>query len=279
MTVATSETFSGHYPIEHRNGEIERLDLQAAALAPDTEIMLDRVGVREGWRCLDIGCGPGGITDLLSARVGRSGRVLGLDMDAHFIAHAKRRAPANVEFRQGDGFHTELPAASFDLVHMRFVASTAGGPQRLLREAIRLTRPGGTVALQEPDTDTYNCYPSHPAWDRLKAVMIEIFERVGGDVSLAKRLYALARQHSLQDVQYRPFFHGVRASDPAADLLPSTMESLRGSVLKFGLLTEPELSTLLSECRAHLRNPDTVSTLYTVAQVWGRTARADEVIE
>ena len=63
MTVATSETFSGHYPIEHRNGEIERLDVQAAALAPDTEIMLDRVGVREGWRCLDIGCGPGGITD------------------------------------------------------------------------------------------------------------------------------------------------------------------------------------------------------------------------
>ena len=265
-----SEATSGHYPIERRAGEIERLEMQAAVWAHDTEIMLGRIGVSEGWRCLEIGCGPGGITTLLSERVGRSGRVLGLDMDAHFIEYARSRAGANVEFRVGDAFAAELPAESFDLVHMRFVASTAGDPERLLREAIRLARPGGVVALQEPDTDTYNCYPPHPAWDKMKAAVIEIFERTGGDVYLAKRLYRLVRQHGLQDVQYRPVFHGVRSTDPAADLLPSTVESLRGPILKFGLLSEAEIATLLAECRAHLRNPDTVSTLYAVAQVWGR---------
>jgi ubiquinone/menaquinone biosynthesis C-methylase UbiE len=268
-----SEQVSGHYPIERRAGEIERLELQAAVWGADAEIMLDRIGVGEGWRCLDIGCGPGGITGLLSQRAGRSGRVLGLDMNADFIAHARSRAPANVEFRQGDAFQAELPAGSFDLVHMRFVASTAGDSDRLLREAVRLARPGGIVAFQEPDADTYNCYPPHPAWDRLKGVMIEIFERSGGDVFLAKRLYAVARQLGLEDVQYRPVFHGVRSSDPAAELMPSTMESLRGPVLQLGLLSEAELSTLLAECRAHLRKPDTVTTLYTVAQVWGRKAK------
>ena len=57
---------SGHYPIERRPGEIERLYLQGAAMAPDTEVMLNRIGVSEGWSCLDLGCGPRGITDLLS---------------------------------------------------------------------------------------------------------------------------------------------------------------------------------------------------------------------
>ena len=95
---------------------------------------------------------------------------------------------------------------------MRFVASTAGDPERLLREAIRLARPGGVVALQEPDTDTYRRYPPHPAWDKLKEAVIEIFERTGGDVYLAKRLYRLVRQHGLQDVQYRPVFHGVHST-------------------------------------------------------------------
>ena len=62
--------FAGHYPIEHRRGEIERLHIQADAVAPETRMMLDRIGVQPGWTCLDIGCGPRGITDLLSERVG-----------------------------------------------------------------------------------------------------------------------------------------------------------------------------------------------------------------
>jgi hypothetical protein len=62
---------SGDYPIERRSGEIERLHVQSAALAADTDIMLDRIGVGPGWRCLDLACGPAGITGALAARVGR----------------------------------------------------------------------------------------------------------------------------------------------------------------------------------------------------------------
>ena len=267
-----SASYSGRYPIEHRAGEIERLRIQSAAMAPHTEAMLDLIGVTSGWSCLDVGCGPGGITGLLSERVGRGGRVVGLDMDAQFLEHARVAAAANVEFRQGDAYGSELPAGSFDLVHMRFVASTAGDPERLLREAIRLARPGGTVALQEPDGTSLNCYPPHPAWDRLKATLLGAFSGVGADLELAKRLYSLVRQSGLQDVQYRPFLIGVRAIDPMVDYLPSTVESLRGTVLELGLLTEAEFPAVLAACRSHLRNPETVFIMYTVAQVWGRKA-------
>lgn len=44
----------GHYPIE-------RLHTQSAALEPDAAIMREQIGVAPGWRCLDLGCGPGGI--------------------------------------------------------------------------------------------------------------------------------------------------------------------------------------------------------------------------
>ena len=98
--------------------------------------------------------GPRGITDLLSERVGPDGRVVGLDMDEQHLAHARKTAPANVEFLRGDAYNSNLPAGTFDLVHMRFVASTAGDPERLLQEAMRLTRAGGVVALQEPDAST-----------------------------------------------------------------------------------------------------------------------------
>ncbi len=266
-----TKAFSGRYPIESRAGEIARLDIQSAAMALDTERMLDLIGVREGWSCLDIGCGPGGITGPLSKRVGATGRAVGLDMNAEFLEHARATAPANVEFVLADAYGSNLPSGAFDLVHMRFVACTSGEPERLLQEAKRLARPGGTFALQEADASTLNCYPPHPSWDKLKAALFGTFRSVGADIELARRLYYVALQAGLADVQFRPFIVGVRSHDSMVDYLPSTVESVRETVLKLGLLSATEFPIVLAECREHLRQPDTVFTMYTVAQVWGRT--------
>jgi SAM-dependent methyltransferase len=263
-------SYSGNYPLESHAAEIGRLRVQSAAMEPDAAAMLNLIGIREGWSCLDVGCGPAGIAPLLSERVGPGGRVLGLDMNASFLEHARLDAPGNVEFRPADAYDTGLPPGTFDLVHMRFVASTAGAPERLLREAIRLARPGGVIALQEPDGGSLNCYPPHPAWEKLKAAVLGAFRGVGADLQLARRLYALARQAGLNDVHYRPFLVGVRSMDPMVDYLPSTVESLRATVIRLGLLSEAELPGLLAGCREHLRQPDTAFTMYTVAQVWGR---------
>jgi SAM-dependent methyltransferase len=262
--------FAGHYPIEHRKGEIDRLHAQGASFAPDTRTMLDRIGVKVGWTCLDLGCGPRGITDLLSERVGPGGRVVGLDKDEEFLAYGRAHAPANVEFRHGDGYASGLPGDSFDLVHSRFVASTSGNPEALLREALRLARPGGFVALQEPDVSTFACYPPHPAWDRLVAVMLDVFAGAGADVFLAQRLFAMMRGIGLIEVQYRPVLLGIRSTDPMADHLPATVESLRGTLLGRGLISEAELAVALEQCRKHLRDPDTVVRSFMVAQIWGR---------
>ena len=265
-----STTFAGNYPIEHRRGEIERLDAQARSLAPDARTMLELIGVQAGWTCLDLGCGAGGITGLMSERVGPTGRVVGLDKDEGFLTHAAARAPGNVEFRLGDAYDSGLPAGTFDLVHLRFVASTSGNAEGLLREAMRLTRPGGVVALQEPDVETFSCYPPHPAWDRLMAAMLDVFASVGADVHLARRLYRMVRDAGLRDVHYRPFLIGIRSTDPMVDHLPATVESLRSTILKRGLLSEAELPVLLEQCRSHLRDPGTVVRSFMVAQIWGR---------
>ncbi len=269
---AGGRAYSGVYPLESDAREIERLSIQSAAMAAHAAAMLDLIGVGAGWSCLDLGCGPVGVSPLLSSIVGPNGRVVGLDVNAAFLEYARAHAPANVEFRLGNAYQTDLPPGSFDLVHSRFVASTAGNPEGLLREAIRLARPGGTIAFQEPDGATLNCYPPHPAWERLKAALLGSFEGVGADLRLARRLYALARQAGLEDVQYRTFLVGVRSGDPLIDYLPATVESLRTTVFKLGLLSEAGFPGVLEQCRNHLRQPDTSFTMYTVAQVWGRKA-------
>jgi SAM-dependent methyltransferase len=263
----------GDYPIERRRGEVERLHLQGEVLAADTAVMLDRIGVGPGWRCLDLGCGPRGITDALSARVGPDGEVTGLDFDADFIAVARETAPGNTRFVVGDAYRTGLAGASFDLVHVRFLACTAGEPERLLAEAVRLARPGGFVAFQESDGDALRCFPPHPAWAALRHAWLGSFPDGGGD-PLAHRAYRLMRRAGLQDVQYRPVVIGVRAGDPWHDYLPATVESLRGRVVERGLIAEAEFEPTLAACRRHLADPDTVFTGPALVQTWGRLPAA-----
>lgn len=263
-----------YYPIERRVGELERLRVQAAAIAFDADVMLERIHVGPGWRCLDLGCGPGGIMELLGARVGPMGRVVGLDADPVWLAEARAWTAAhrlgNVLLVGGDAYRPPLRPGSFDLVHIRFLGSTAGRPEELFREALTLVRPGGVLAAQEPDTDTLNCYPPHPAWERLRRVMQDAFVAAGGDTRLAQRLYRLFRGLGLKSITYRPFLVGVTSGEAMTDFLPATLESVRGTLLGKGLICEAELDEALEACRRHLAHPDTVFTSYLTAQVWGR---------
>ncbi len=264
---------SGSYPLEPREGEEERLRIQGAAMRSDAEIMLNQIGVGEGWRCLDLGCGVGGITDLLSRRVGSTGSVVGLDSNPKLLDAAQAWAHpeelANTEFVVGNAYASDLPSESFDLVHIRFLLGTSGGPEQLLREARRLTRPGGALAIEEADMGMLNCYPTHPAFAHLRKLLIDGFAAVGADLQLGKRAYQLITSQGLIDVAYRPFIVGVRSIDPMVDYLPQTIESIRNTLLEHGLTTAKELDRLILECRSHLAQSSTVFTTCLVAQVWG----------
>ena len=258
---------SGQYPIERRAGEVERLRLQNDAWASDTAVMLDSIGVSPGWKCLDLACGPGGITDVLAHKAG-AWNVKGLDADPDFLDIARDWGPKGVTYLLGDAYDTELPEESFDLVHMRFLASTAGDPDRLIAEAMRLLKPGGTLAMQEASFETLRCYPPHPAWHGLLGIFSACFPGHTGE-PVAQQLYRKLRKAGFGDVNYRPRIVGTRAGDPWQDYLPATVESLRSAILERGLTDEARLDRLLAECRAHLSDPDTVFASITCVQVWG----------
>ena len=86
----------------------------------------------------------------------------------------------------------------------------------------------------------------------------------------AKRLYRLFRAAGLEDVRYRPFLVGITSGQPMADYLPATIESIRSTLIDRGILAAADLDATLAACRRHLADPDTVSTSFLTAQVWGR---------
>ena len=120
---------------------------------------------------------------------------------------------------------------------------------------------------------TLNCYPAHPAWERLKRAFARVFPYIGGNQWSAHDLYRMLREIGLEGVQYRAFLVGFRSSDRMADYLPATMESIRSAVVEGHLMMPGELDAAIAECREHLADPNTVSTYNTVVQVWGTRSR------
>src|SRR5437660_12403786 len=70
------------YVLGHSADEYERLRRQARTLEPVTRRLLHAIGLQPGWRCLDLGCGPGETMRLMGEFVGPSGEVTGLDRAA-----------------------------------------------------------------------------------------------------------------------------------------------------------------------------------------------------
>jgi SAM-dependent methyltransferase len=98
-------TNSPHYVMRGGAPGRERLRVLHRVTAPGTDALLERIGVRSGWHCLDVGCGGGDVTVRLAQLV-RPGIVVAIDVDEAQLDIARGEAAAaghhNVEFRAGD---------------------------------------------------------------------------------------------------------------------------------------------------------------------------------
>jgi ubiquinone/menaquinone biosynthesis C-methylase UbiE len=118
-------------------------EVQEGMVRPLYEAVLDAIGAGAGTRLLDIGCGAGMAAHLAAER---SVDISGFDATEALLDIARERTPAG-DFRPGDMETLPFDDDSFDAVVSFNGVQFAGDPVAALREAGRVTVPGGTVAV------------------------------------------------------------------------------------------------------------------------------------
>jgi SAM-dependent methyltransferase len=121
----------------------------AASMRKSGEELVESIGVTDGLRVLDLGCGDG-TTALPAAALGAD--VLGVDIASNLVEAGNRRAHSigltNCRFQEGDASDLrDVENNSFDLVVSVFGAMFAPRPFDVAKEMVRVTRPGGRIVM------------------------------------------------------------------------------------------------------------------------------------
>lgn len=249
----------------------DRLAAEAKFLRPAAEWLMDRIGIASGWRSLDLACGPVGVLDVLAARTG-SAHVTGLDRDRDRVdaarAHLRRSGRDGVRVLVSTAEETGLPGESFDLVHGRGMMAEAADPAAIVAEMVRMTRPGGFVALQDCYVTAWaSCEPPHPAWT---ALYDGVRQTLPGSFEAARPLGDLLTAAGLVDVRLE---HSTLETWPGGygrDHLTYLAGRRRIPILAAGALSDSTLDDAIMRLCKHTDDPRTRVPFPTLVQAWAR---------
>ncbi|MBO3459444.1 methyltransferase domain-containing protein [Aetokthonos hydrillicola Thurmond2011] len=116
-----------------------------------------RLKIQESDHILDVGCGVGNDAQALAEKVGKSGRVVGVDSSETMITEACKRTQnldLPLEFYVSDAHTLDFPNNSFDICRADRVLIYVSEPVKMIAEMVRVARSGARIDISEPDMGT-----------------------------------------------------------------------------------------------------------------------------
>jgi len=142
------------YLLGSSDTEILRMRFQHDVWKGPTDAFLDRIGVKNGWRCLDVGAGPGFTTADLRQRVGADGSVTAVEpsplFGEHLMATIGKNGWTNVKVVRSTVEEADLKSESYDLVFARWVLNFVPEREAFLAKLAQLTKKNGISASTMP---------------------------------------------------------------------------------------------------------------------------------
>ena len=192
--------------------EVMNLPVEVTALSLGCGDPVTLASLDAGLTVLDLGSG-GGIDCFLAAKqVGPQGFVIGVDMTPQMLEKARRNQARlgvkNVDFRLGEIEHLPVADASVDVIISNCVINLSPDKPQVFREAFRVLKPGGRLAVSDIVTDG-------PLPPEIKSSLSAWAGCIAGAMDARDYMGAIA-EAGFQEVELTPVFMDKAVIDEAA---------------------------------------------------------------
>jgi SAM-dependent methyltransferase len=173
---------------------------------PGSQALLDELGIGPGWKCLEVGAGGGSMVEWMASR---GAHVTAIDIDTRFIEHL---ASDSITVRRIDLREDELSQSEFDLVHSRLVLEHLADRREILDRLVATLKPGGWMVMEDYDWTNYGFEDGSQGFSDMEAA-------------------------GLTDIRGEGRARLIDSTSPGFDFFRLSFESLRGAIVKAGLLS------------------------------------------
>jgi SAM-dependent methyltransferase len=253
--------------------ERERLAAIEAACDPITIEGLEKIGVKEGWRCLEVGAGGGSMAEWLCRRVGPTGKVVATDLQTKFLEAID--APY-LEVRRHDITTDNLEPDAFDLIMARKVLEHLAQPAAALAKMYGALRPGGWLYVEDTDMASFrrlSC-PRPDLFERVYSRFLEVMSAAGFQPTLGIRLGDELRSVGLEQIQFKGLMHEWTGGgdNPAGKVYRMTVARLRDRMTANGVVSNEDVDQFLTD----IQSPDFHAITGVHVTAWGRKRESKE---
>lgn len=226
QTIGWNNFVDTHAQAEHR-----RLRLLEESFDPFSFRQLDCLGVREGWRCLEVGAGAGSVAARMAELAGPE-NVVATDLSLTFLDPL---ADLGVTVLHHDVTTDDAPG-EFDVIHTRFVLEHLPEREAVIKRLASWLTPGGWLLI-EIGTPLPGL-SSHPATRRTMAALARVMtDRVGTAPEWARSLPVPLEAAGLIDCVAEGVVLPARGGQPLAAWLKNTTKLVEEHALASGLVT------------------------------------------
>jgi ubiquinone/menaquinone biosynthesis C-methylase UbiE len=205
----------------------------------------ERLELHEGDVVLDAGCGTGDDARGMVARVGTSGRVVGLDASEETLVEARRRAAEagiSVQFVHGDVHELPFADATFSSCRAERMLQHVEDPRRAASELARVTRPGGRVVIFDTDWETLIVDADDVTTTR--AILQEKCRLIRHGW-IGRQLSGLMREAGLENIAVLPY--SLVLTDAPQAITLHGLQTAAESALRLGQITREQCDTWFAD--------------------------------
>lgn len=256
--------------------ELARLGEQAGVWRASALRALERAGVAEGDTVLDLGAGPGFVTEEILRLVGPSGSVVALDASPRWrpLLEERFKGAPNVTVVESTVEAASLGEGRFDAVYSRWLFSFLSDLDAVAKKALRALRPGGRIVVQDYNHEGISVFPPSPGFEAVVRATRAYYAAGGGDAWVAGRLPGVLARAGFAEVHCHP---EARCGGPDSAIFgwaDAFFPRFSATFVDEGHLTEVERERFLTEWLERRRDPHALFFSPIVVDIVGRKPKA-----